>query len=187
MEPITHSERIEHLLGLYSEQIGEDLPGYRNHIYRVLSYALYFLGDQDHPKRPDIEVALAFHDLGMWTDHDLAYLEPSIGQFEKAKSEGLLQDQVDTQLVHDIIFWHHKFTPFRGEDAEVVNAVRKGDWIDGSKAIFRKGVAKEDIDKVYAALPVNGFYDTLMRLASDLNNGHKMGGLMRVLHRVYKL
>lgn len=181
--PITESATVETMLSPYREVIGTDYAGYRGHIYRVLSYALHFLG-ADHAKRRDVEAALVFHDIGMWTDMDLAYLEPSIAEARRADAEqgyGL-----DLPLVESAITWHHKMTPFKGPEAEIVNAVRRADWIDATQGKFRMGVRKADIDAVEAAIPNEGFHDTLQRLAADLNNGNKMGGLMKVLRRVYK-
>ena len=78
---ITHSDHVESLLAPYREAIGDDYEGYRGHVYRVLSYALHFLGGET-AERATIETALAYHDLGLWSDKELAYLEPSIERVE---------------------------------------------------------------------------------------------------------
>ncbi|MFO0264122.1 MAG: phosphohydrolase, partial [Planctomycetota bacterium] len=66
--------RVEQLLAPYRESIGKDYDGYRNHVYRTITYALHFLNGQHQQL---VETALVYHDLGLWTDRDLAYLEPS--------------------------------------------------------------------------------------------------------------
>ena len=34
---------VEELLARYEDVIGEDFPGYRNHVYRATTYAMHFL------------------------------------------------------------------------------------------------------------------------------------------------
>ncbi|WP_066652041.1 MULTISPECIES: hypothetical protein [Sphingomonas] len=179
----TESPRVEALLAPYRAKIGGDYAGYRNHILRVLSYAMHFLGDDDR-HLPIVETALAFHDLGMWSHGDLAYLEPSIAEALATNDrEGLGHDPV---LLAAMIREHHKLRPYHGPGAELVNAVRKADWIDASGGVVRKGVSKAQIARVTAAIPVEGFPRTLMRLAADLAGGNQLRGLLRVVTRVYR-
>ena len=37
--------RVEMLFARYKDQIGDDYPGYRNHVYRTITYAMHFLGN----------------------------------------------------------------------------------------------------------------------------------------------
>ena len=182
IQVITRSDHIESLLAPYRDAIGDDYEGYRGHIYRVLSYTLHFLGG-DSPHRETIETALVYHDLGLWSDKELAYLEPSIERVQ-GDNESYHWGH-DPQLLHDIIYWHHKMTPFRGPSAEVVNAVRKADWIDASAGLVRQGMPKACIAKVSAAIPAAGFYDTLKRIGPELTGSlpKSIAGLLKV----YKL
>lgn len=182
IEIVAHSATVEALLAPFWEQLGGDYEGYRGHIYRVLTYTLHFLdGDQSH--RREIETALVFHDIGLWTDKALAYLEPSI---ERALAANAAQGWgIEPSLLRAIIFWHHKAWPYKGPHARVVNAVRRADWIDGTGGMVRMGLPRATIRKVRAAIPDPGFGDTLMRLASDLG-GNRLRGLTRVLLKVYK-
>lgn len=72
----TDRPRVERLLAPYRSRIGNDYDGYRNHVYRTITYAMYFLGDAPQGE-PLVETAFVYHDIGLWTDHVLAYLEPS--------------------------------------------------------------------------------------------------------------
>jgi hypothetical protein len=180
---IDQSETVERLLKPFQDQIGADYPGYRGHIYRVLTYAMHFLGGEETHRRA-VETALVFHDLGLWTDHDLAYLEPSIHRVLEA-NEGSSWG-LDSELLRNLIYWHHKVLPFRGKDAAVVNAFRKADWIDATGGLIRHGLTRAEIDAVTTAIPEHGFRDTLNRLAGDLAGGNRLKGLSRVLVRVYK-
>lgn len=182
IQVIQHSDHVEALLEPYRDVIGSDYEGYRGHIYRVLTYTMHFLGGES-PHRAAIEAALVYHDLGLWSDKQLAYLEPSI---ERVEADNVSHGwQYDPQLLRDIIYWHHKVTPFHGSHADVVNAVRKADWIDASAGLVRKGMPKACIDKVTAAIPAAGFYDTLKRLGPELTGSFL--GSVRGLLKVYKL
>ena len=182
IQVITHSDHVEELLAPYADAIGKDLEGYRGHIYRVLSYALYFLGG-DSPKRQEIEAALVYHDIGLWSDRQLAYLEPSISRAHEDNAAN--NWNYDPELLRDIIYWHHKLTPYRGLNEDIVNAVRKADWIDATAGLVRQGMPKACIEKVTAAIPSAGFYDTLKRIGPELTGSlfKSVGGLLKV----YKL
>ncbi|MEM7435988.1 MAG: phosphohydrolase [Myxococcota bacterium] len=176
---VTQSDHIEGLLARYREAIGDDFDGYRGHIYRVLSYSLHFLGG-DETQRPTIEAALVYHDIGLWSDKALAYLEPSISRAQQDnEAEGWGHDP---QLLHDIIYWHHKLTPFRGPNADVVNAVRKADWVDASAGLVRMGMPKACVAEVRRTIADAGFYETLKRIGPELTGSlfKSIPGLLRV-------
>ncbi|MEM1413848.1 MAG: HD domain-containing protein [Myxococcota bacterium] len=175
---------LDVLLEPHRATIGADFAGYRNHCLRVLSYALHFADEPSDADRQALEVALAFHDIALWTDRALAYLEPSEALATREnEARGL---GVDPQLLRDLIHWHHKATPFRGPRADLVNALRKGDWVDATKGTFRKGLRRKDIRAVEAALPNEGFHDALQRLAGDNNEGKTLGGLWKVTAGILK-
>ncbi|MFM8749318.1 hypothetical protein [Rhabdaerophilum sp.] len=184
IEPIVSDPAVERYLPQIADAVGTDFAAYRNHIYRVLSYAVHFLGD-DPRGREHIAFALVFHDVGMWTDHELAYLEPSEAVAERVRAQHA--PHLDAALIANIIHWHHKLFAFAGPDAKIVNAARKADWIDASLGIVRHGVARKQVAAIEEAIPVLGFPEVLMRLAKDLRHGNWVAGLWRVLSRVYKI
>ena len=184
IQPIFSDPTVERHLPLIAEAVGRDFAAYRNHIYRVLSYALHFLGD-DPRGREHIAFALVFHDVGMWTDHELAYLEPSEVVAERVRAQHATH--LDPRLVANIIHWHHKLRSFAGPDADIVNAARIADWVDASMGMVRHGVSRREVTAIEAAIPVLGFPETLMRLAKELRHGNRLAGLWRVLSRVYKI
>ncbi len=179
---ISQSEALDNLLEPFRAALGRDYDGYRNHLYRVLTYTLHFLGgDQAH--RRLIDTALVYHDIGLWTDKDLAYLEPSIARVLAANEEhswGL-----DAELLTDIIDSHHKVTPFRGPHADLVNAFRKADWIDATGGALRMGLSRAQVRSVVDALPDAGFSNALARIISELG-GSRLRGYARILPKVYK-
>ena len=166
--------RVEMLFARYKDQIGDDYPGYRNHVYRTITYAMHFLGN-DAEYEQLVETAFVYHDIGLWTDHELAYLEPSeaVALADNEKFEWGLEPEALRGAIH----WHHKISPYKGEHQKVIEACRKADWIDASKGTIRKGLSKEIIAEVEAAFPNLGFHDTLLRLAKDYGGSTLVGGV----------
>lgn len=78
---------VDDLLAPYRPAIAEDYAGYRNHVVRVFLFSLLFLDDDVASAGKEevwtvyrkLAIALAFHDIGLWTAHTVDYLEPSIG------------------------------------------------------------------------------------------------------------
>ncbi len=174
--------RVEELFDPYKSVIGKDFPGYRNHVYRTITYAMHFL-DNAAEHEQVVETAFVYHDIGLWTDHELAYLEPSealaVADNEKY-GWGL-----DPELLCGAIHWHHKIFPYRGPHQNIIEACRKADWIDASKGMVRKGMSKAAIAEVESAFPNLGFHDTLLRLAKDYGGSTLKGG-MKVTRGIVK-
>lgn len=179
---ITDSAHLEALLAPYQTQIGADFAGYRNHLYRVLTYIQYFR-QGDPSQRELIETALVYHDIALWTARQLAYLAPS-ADLALADNErhgwGL-----DADLLRTLIEQHHKITAYRGPHAALVNAFRKADWIDATAGVLRKGIPRRHIRAVQKALPAAGFYQTLRRLGPELTHG-RFFTMLRQFARVYR-
>jgi len=164
---------IENLFAPYLEQIGSDYLGYRNHVYRTVTYAMLFLGESSDAERT-VETAMVYHDIGLWSDRKLAYLEPSetlcLADNEK-NGWGL-----NPELLRGIIHWHHKITPYRGPHREIIEACRKADWVDATKGWFRKGIPRSVITSVEEAFPNHGFHESLLRLSRDIGGSTLVGG-----------
>ena len=73
---IKSDDEVERFLRKYKSTIGDDYEGYRGHIYRVMTYAMHFLGSDDSYKSV-VGIALVYHDIGLWTENSLSYIEPS--------------------------------------------------------------------------------------------------------------
>lgn len=178
---ISYSDHVEALFEPYKAAIGADFNAYRGHVYRTITYAMHFLGDPKQQKL--IETIFVYHDIGLWTQNDLAYLEPSEAlalRDNEANGWGF-----DPQVLKDAIHYHHKVTAFKGPNADIVNAVRKGDWVDASQGHVRHGLSKAQVARVQAAIDDHGFADVLQRLAKDIG-GSAIRGNFRVLRRVFK-
>lgn len=182
VEIITSNEVIETNLNRYKDVIGDDYLGYRNHLYRVLTYSQHFLhGDTTYLS--EIAMALVYHDIGLWTDSTLAYLEPSSFRAETEGKEGFSDAQME--LIKSLVYWHHKITPFRGAHADIVNAVRKADWIDASMGLITQRMPKSVIQKVSEGIPAAGFYDTLANFGPRLH-GNNVPKILSQIITIYK-
>ena len=165
---------VEELLARYKSQIGKDFPGYRNHVYRAVSYAMHFLDNRVEHERL-VETVFVYHDIGLWTDHELAYLEPS--EAVAIADNERYRWGFNHELLRAGIHWHHKILPYRGPYQDVVEACRKADWIDATKGNLRKGMTRAIVAEVEAAFPNLGFHDSLLRLAKDYGGSTLAGGL----------
>ena len=174
--------RVEELFAPYRGVIADDYVGYRNHVYRTVAYAMHFL-EQDSDAEQAVETAMVYHDIGLWTDRELAYLEPS-------EAVALSDNEkhgwgVRPELLRGIIHWHHKVFPYRGPHERIIESCRKADWIDATKGWLRKGMSRANITSVEAAFPNHGFHRTLVRLAKDYGGSTLVGGL-RVTRGIVK-
>ena len=178
----THRPRLDAIFAPHVDAIGRDYPGYRNHVERTVTYAMHFL-EGDPAAEPVVETAMAYHDIGLWTDRALAYLEPSeaVALADNA-SRGW---GFDPDLLRGIIHWHHKVFPYRGPHGKIIEACRKADWIDASLGWLRKGMPRRAIREVERAFPNLGFHATLLRLTRDLG-GSTLGGGIKVVRGIVK-
>jgi len=176
-------ERIDELLAAYRGVIGTDFDGYRNHVYRTVTYAMHFL-EHDTAAERAVETAMAYHDIGLWTDQELAYLEPSeaVAVADNEKYEWGL----DPELLTGIIHWHHKILPYKGPHSRIIEACRRADWVDASMGWLKKGLRRADIRAVEAAFPNCGFPRTLLRLTKAYSGSTILGSL-RVTRGIVKL
>lgn len=178
----TDRPRVEALFAPLREQIGRDFDGYRNHVHRTITYAMHFL-DQDPACEPLVETAFVYHDIGLWSDRALAYLEPSEAlALADNRSQGW---GLDPEALAGAIHWHHKITRYRGPNERVIEACRKADWIDASQGRLRKGMPREAITRVESAFPNCGFHAALMRLSREYGGSTLVGGL-RVTRGIVK-
>lgn len=149
----------------YKSVIGKDYDAYRGHLYRVLTYTLHYLNG-DETFLPIIGAALVYHDIGLWTDNVLSYLEPGCRHANEAFNETLSKEEL--KLLENLIFWHHKVTPFMGLHEDVVNAFRKADWIDATLGFVNQEMPSSHIQYVQSTIPNKGFHQMLAEFGPKL-------------------
>jgi len=150
---ITNNQTIDNILLSCRTQLGADYDKYRNHVYRVINLTL-LLTEPREDELIALQIAVAFHDLGIWTAHTFDYLKPSV---EVARKYLALNDQLNLEfLVTDIILNHHKMSSYPLNT--IAEAFRKADLIDLSFGIFSFGVKRKRIEELNTQFPYRGFH-----------------------------
>lgn len=159
MIPVSNILSIQELLVPYREKLGEDYDAYLNHCIRVSHFCMAF------DKRPlsveKINIAAAFHDLGIWTNSTLDYLGPS-EELACAYLRSIGKDNWMPEIV-SMIENHHKITSFSGNATWLTEIFRKADWIDVSLGVLKFGLSGRLIREVRNT-PNVGFHKKLTTL-----------------------
>lgn len=153
---------VEEILSGFSEVIGPDLPGYRNHVYRVINlcFSICDLAEEDREK---IQVAACFHDIGIWTAGTLDYLPPS----ESVAATYLMARGKDDWVpeVVEMIGMHHALRQTRSP-FPWVEPFRRADIADFSLGLVPMGMDRALIKRLKAEFPNAGFHRRLAQLGS---------------------
>ncbi len=178
----TDRPRVEKLFEPFRNILDNDYDGYRNHVYRTITYAMYFL-DNETAHEELVETAFVYHDIGLWTDRALAYLEPSEARaIEDNQKYGW---GLPPEVLRGAIHWHHKVFRYKGPHQGVIEACRKADWIDATQGWLTKGIDRTVIRQVEKSFPNCGFHSALLRMASDYG-GSTLIGLIKVVRGIVK-
>lgn len=154
---------VNQILDIYKNQIGNLFSGYKNHVYRMLHFCLEFhnCSEDDFKK---LQIAGAFHDIGIWTNQTVDYLPPSILLAKKyLKDNGLSSWEEEISIMIDM---HHKITSYSDNRYPLVEVFRKGDLTDFSLGLIRNGIEKSVIQEVKNAFPNEGFHKFLCILGT---------------------
>lgn len=182
----THFAELDDELFKLADAIGSDFIPYRNHCLRVLTFTKYFLPDDVVATIPNAmelaAIALAYHDVGLWTDRDLNYLEPSRKQLDD--NLGGSYSASDIETMDQIVLQHHKFTDYaelsEAQNA-LINAVRKADWTDATMGLIRFGLPSALLEAAYDQIKEAGFHQMLLGMDARLSPGNKINGTLEVL------
>jgi hypothetical protein len=158
---------LESILREHGDAIGADFRAYRNHCLRVYNLAVTISqrrapleGPAATARNEILQIATAFHDIGLWTDNTVAYLSPS----EKRATAWLSANgrSADIAIVVALIEEHHKVTPFPGPP--LVSDFLQADWNDVLLGLATFGpVTRGEIKGLQAVFPNEGFH---LRLAA---------------------
>ena len=156
---------VEDILSPWQECIGSGYAGYRNHVYRMLHccFALAPCSEQDRNK---LMIAACHHDIGIWSDHTVDYLPPSIREAAKYLATNQLSHwEEEITLLIDL---HHKIRAINGEIAEkypLLEVFRRADLADFSLGMILGGVPEEFMARLKLQFPNAGFHKMLMKAA----------------------
>jgi hypothetical protein len=171
--------------------VGREFSAYRNHCLRVLTFTNYFLPDSVREKIPNAlelaAVALAYHDVALWTDKELNYLEPSRDRMDQALGDSYFSPQ-ELKIMEEIILEHHKITDFvqlSQAENDLINAVRKADWTDASLGVIRFGLPTSLLEAAYDEVDEAGFHQILVDVLVRLSAGNLIKGTLQFL-KIFK-
>lgn len=167
MDVVTKNPVVDTVLARYAAALGASLTDYRNHLYRGLNYQLRLLGLAE--PAPEIALAWATHDIGIWTAGTWDYLEPSVALAQRLAPEfGITDPALTMAMVAD----HHKL---RAVGDDWVETFRLADRIDAFRGlVIGTGLRRADVDEVVGALPYGGFHSFLVRSAARWTLHHPL-------------
>lgn len=159
-EIIRQHQLLDEILTSWRDALGKDFQAYRNHCYRVLNfYAAQVSKSPDNLNKAAI--AVAFHDLGIWSHGTFDYLAPSA---ELARR--YLQQVGKEDWITDVVAMidnHHKVTAAGDGLAE---AFRKADWTDVTLGLLSFGLKRSLLRVVQRTFPDAGFHRRLVSLSA---------------------
>ena len=164
MDIQTQHPLIEAILSDWKDRIDDDYAGYRGHVYRMYNYCLA-LHPASNEEKTKLAIAACFHDIGLWSDHTVDYLAPSVAQAENYLAE--TGRETWSEEISLMIEWHHKVRPIRTRQFPLVEVFRKGDLVDFSLGFFKCGLPKSLVKEVKAAIPNASFHRFLLKGAKD--------------------
>ncbi len=174
---LTSLPTVEEVLDSHASELGHDLIGYRNHVYRVVNLCVAIVGDS-RVELEKIAVAAVFHDLGIWTNQTFDYIAPSAAIARKhltARGRADWIPEVDAMIAD-----HHKITRSRANPQWLVESFRRADWIDVTRGLRRFGLPPEFVATVAATWPSAGFHRRLVELTIDRWTKHPLNPLPMV-------
>jgi hypothetical protein len=158
---LTEIAILDELLHAHSAALGRDFTAYRNHTYRVVN--LCVAQSSGEPEQLEkMAIAVAFHDMGIWTDGTFDYLPPSV----KLASAYLVQSgrAAWTPEISAMILEHHKISSYRGDPRWLVEPFRRSDWADVSRGLITFGLPRRLVRETFAMWPSAGFHKRLVQL-----------------------
>ena len=144
---------IEDILNNFSVVLGNDYEKYRNHVYRVFLNCKMI--DNEVENEWKYATAATFHDIGIWTNNTIDYLQPSMEQAKIYLISENKQAHIDELM--QMIYWHHKRSVYKGE-YKTAEVFRKADYIDVSLGLITFGYSANEISKTRKLFPNKGFH-----------------------------
>ena len=158
--PVVETHRIiDELLEKWRPELGSDFLSYRNHVYRVFNFsrALAHAAGEDEEK---LAIAAAFHDVGIWLDNTFDYLDPSTQHADDYLAS--IGRAAWAEDIRQMIEQHHKITPWRGPEQNLVEAFRQADWLDVCLLVLPTRLDRPFLAQVLRAFPRAGFHRMLL-------------------------
>ena len=158
---IVEAPLFDEILSEHEQTLGKAWTPYRNHCMRVLNFAVALSNDE-----PDtlakLQIALAFHDIAIWTHETIDYLDPSAELARTWLAEQGKHGWRDE--IADMVTEHHKLRQYNGPQGRLVETLRRADLVDVSLGLVRFGLPRAQVAAVRKQWPNAGFHRTLVVL-----------------------
>ncbi len=156
-----HHSLLDEILEIYRRQIGQQWTGYRNHCLTVYNIVRSNARLTEHEDKL-VAITVAFHDLALWSDDNFDYIDPSADRAKQWCAENGFG--ADSQLVADMIFYHHKIFPASlSRNHPLIKAFRDADWSAFTSGWIPFDRGKKKRRAIAAALPNAGFHAFLIK------------------------
>ena len=152
---------LDVILDAWTVELEGDFDAYRNHCYRVANFC-FALVPCDAQMQEKICIAVGFHDLGIWSNQTVDYLQPSIHH-----AKGYLEQQGQEAWLAEIslmINFHHKLLPYSNPNFPLVELFRQADLVDVSLGMVPFGLHKDRVTAIRKHFPNAGFHKRLGQL-----------------------
>lgn len=153
---------VEKLFAAWRPWLGDDRDRYHNHVYRLVNLACAFwpgIGEEDFLL---LEVAAAFHDLGIWRAESVDYLEPSADQacsfLARHIELGDRSLEEKQRIVREIIFQHHRLRALTEPESRLAEVFRKAHWVELTGGYLRFGLPRSRYEEIRRLFPFLGFH-----------------------------
>ena len=157
MDLIKDNETFEAIFQEHKLVLGKDFEHYRGHCYRILNYMNYWKLNEVEFKT--CEVAIPFHDMGIWTHKTMDYLEVSFEGAKKYIEEKKLDIEKDS--LENIIVNHHKISKIK--DNSLAEKLRKADLIDLSFGVIKFGIDQKAMHSIVSEFPFLEFQQVIFK------------------------
>lgn len=179
MDICNNAPILDEVIEQWRVALGADLDAYRNHCYRVLNFSLALYPEGLAQETPDVldkfSIAVAFHDLAIWTEQTFDYLAPSRRlAADYLTSKNLTSWRVEIEAM---IENHHKISRYRAQPHWLVETFRRADWVDVTRGRRRFGLDKGFITEVLGHFPNAGFHRRLITLTKERLRRHPFSPL----------
>ncbi len=150
---------IEALLLQFKDSMPGDFEKYRNHVYRVFNNCLLLDGKKENEEK--YAIAAVFHDIGIWTNNTIDYIDPSVIQAEQYLASVGKRECIEE--VTQMIYWHHKIKNYDGDYKQTVETFRRADLIDVSLGLISFGCNNNTLKESRKQFPNKGFHVFLLK------------------------
>ncbi|WP_027358658.1 HD domain-containing protein [Desulforegula conservatrix] len=173
---------IDEILEKWRNYLKKDYIPYKNHCCRVFNFCVALCGENSKNIQKS-GIAAAFHDLGIWTDCTVEYLEPSRKLAREYLEGANLNDWIAE--IEEMIEQHHKLTTYESksgfgsgpDNSWIVEEFRKADLVDVSLGMIKSGLPSSFVREVLSLYPNEGFHMRLLELTVQRLKTHPFSPL----------